>query len=98
VRGRGIGYDFVHTASDDSQKLVFVEGLTRERGQRIHVIDDRGFEDLLHGGSARCQAPAVRRLAPGGARRSPARARNGRVLNPGWDGCGPPRAFVDKGS
>ncbi|GIG38243.1 hypothetical protein [Cellulomonas phragmiteti] len=37
-----------------SQKLVFVERLMRERGQHVHVIDDRGFENLLHGLSARC--------------------------------------------
>ncbi|UCN13608.1 hypothetical protein LFM56_11900 [Cellulomonas iranensis] len=37
-----------------SQKLIFVERVMRKQGQHIHVIDDRGFEALLHGGAARC--------------------------------------------
>ncbi len=37
-----------------SQKLVFVEETMRRFGLHIHVIDDMGFENLLHGRPARC--------------------------------------------
>lgn len=37
-----------------SQNLVFAEKVRREPGHHIHVIDDVGFEALLHGRPARC--------------------------------------------
>ncbi|GEL45067.1 hypothetical protein CHO01_01830 [Cellulomonas hominis] len=37
-----------------SQKLVFVERVMCERDQHVHVIDDHGFEELLHGRPAPC--------------------------------------------
>lgn len=37
-----------------SQSLVFVEQVMAEEGLHIHVIDDRGFEALLHGRPAPC--------------------------------------------
>ncbi|RSN66641.1 hypothetical protein DMH08_15790 [Actinomadura sp. WAC 06369] len=32
VRGRGIGYDFVHTAIDDHTRLAYIEALNDEKG------------------------------------------------------------------
>lgn len=50
----GIGRRLTDMRRGYSQKLVFVEKVMRETGRHIHIIDDAGFEALLHGRPARC--------------------------------------------
>jgi len=50
----GVGRRLTDPGRGYSRKLVFVEKVMRETGLHIHVIDDRGFESLLHGVPAPC--------------------------------------------
>lgn len=50
----GVGRRLTDSRHGYSRKLVFVAKVMRELGQHIHVIDDRGFESLLHGLPAPC--------------------------------------------
>ena len=62
----GVGRRLTDPRRGYSRKLVFVEKVMRELGQHIHVIDDMGFESLLHG----LPAPCHRLRTVGGALRA----------------------------
>jgi hypothetical protein len=50
----GVGRRLTDSKRGYSRKLVFVEKTMHESGRHIHVIDDLGFGELLHGRSATC--------------------------------------------
>jgi len=51
----GVGRRLTDPRRGFSRKLVFVEKMMRESGRHIHVIDDLGFGELLHGRPATCR-------------------------------------------